>query len=153
MNKVIDDLFSNQTQDIAQENQPELQFGFSRGINFISCGVLRETIVRTAIDEGKNPLMLACDVKNAFSRTSREAQLFELYQVGERSRIWEYSKGTYTNTFTVIKNGKNYSDMILESRGSKQGGIKSPQDYKSYNGALFRMIKESVALTNCASNS
>ena len=100
LNKVIDTLFSNQTQDLAQKNQPELQFGFSRGVNFLNCGVLRETIVRAAVDEGKSPLMLACDVKNAFSRTSREAQMFELYHIGERSRLWEYSKSTYTNTFT-----------------------------------------------------
>ena len=141
INKVVDELFSEQTQDIAQKNQPELQFGFSRGVNYLTCGVLRETIVRQALDEGKNPLMLACDIKNAFSRTSREAQMFELHEVGERSRIWEYSKSTYTNTYTVVKNGRNFSSMMLENRGSKQGGKKSPVDFKSYNGALFRMIQ------------
>ena len=31
--------------------------------------------------------------------------------------------------------------MMKEHRGSKQGGKKSPLDFKSYNGALFRMIQ------------
>ena len=140
-NKIVDKIFAEETQSVAKENQPALQFGFTSGVNFLLCSVLRESKVRKSIKEGKKTVLLACDVKNAFSKTSRACQMYELYNAGERSKIWLYSKHTYTNTWTVIKKGSNYSDMVEELCGSKQGGVKSAVDYKSYNSPLYKLIQ------------
>ena len=139
-NKIVDKVFSEETQSLAKQNQPPLQYGFTAGVNFLLCSILRESVIRKAVKEGKRPVLLACDVKNAFSKTSRVCQLYELYQAGERSKIWLYSKATYSNTWTVIKRAKNYSDLLEELCGSKQGGVKSAVDYKSYNSPLYRLI-------------
>ena len=105
--------------------------------------MLRETLVRRRLARGKRTYILAVDVKNAFSTTNREAQMYELRRLGESEGIWTYSDSTYSNTWTVLKNGKNYSNLIKESKGSKQGGIKSATDYKSYNKPLYEMIDTS----------
>ena len=140
-NKIVDKLFAEETQAVAKENQPPLQYGFTSGVNFLLCSVLRESVIRKAKKDGKAPIMLACDVKNAFSKTSRTCQMYELYNAGERSKVWLYSKHTYENTWTVVKKGSNYSDMVEEMCGSKQGGVKSAVDYKSYNSPLYKLIK------------
>ena len=99
-------------------------------------------MIRRARQGGGSPILLACNVKNAFSKTSRPCQLYELYNVGERDHIRENSRHTYWNTWTVIKHGKDYSDMVEEMCGSKQeGGGTSAVDYKSYNSPLFRLIQ------------
>ena len=140
-NKVVDKIYSHETQEVAKKNQPETQFGFTGGVNFLLCTILRESTVRLAVKQGKSPILLACDVKNAFSKTSRVCQMYELYNAGERSKVWKYSAHTYFNTFTVIKNGKKYSSLIEEMCGSKQGGVKSAVDYKSYNSPLYHLIE------------
>ena len=140
-NKITDKIFAEETQRCAKENQPPLQYGFTSGVNFLLCSVLRESLIRKAVKEKKAPLLLACDVKNAFSKTSRECQMYELYNAGERSKIWKYSQHTYLNTYTVLKHGKEYSDMVEEMCGSKQGGVKSAVDYKSFNSPLFKLIQ------------
>ena len=140
-NKVVDKIFSHETQEVAKENQPPTQYGFTEGVNFLLCTLLRESIIRKAVSQGKNPVLLACDVKNAFSKTSRPCQMYELFNAGERSKVWKYSLATYSNTWTVIKQGKKYSDLIEEMCGSKQGGVKSAVDYKSYNSPLYRLIE------------
>ena len=139
-NKITDKIFAEETQRCAKENQPPLQYGFTSGVNFLLCSVLRESLIRKAVKEKKAPLLLACDVKNAFSKTSRECQMYELYNAGERSKIWKYSQHTYLNTYTVLKHGKEYSDMVEEMCGSKQGGAllitkaSTPLSSSSYSG-------------------
>ena len=118
MTKVVDQILSPRTKEIAKESTQNTQYGFTPGINYLLCGVLRETVVRKRKNRGQKTFILAVDVQNAFSTTSREAQMYELRQIGETEGIWQYSKGTYSNTWTVLKNGKKYSELIKEEKGS-----------------------------------
>ena len=140
LTKICDKIMAPKTKQIAKEATQDTQFGFTPGINYLLCGVLRETLVRKRMNRGEKTYVLAVDVKNAFSTTSREAQMFELRRIGEEEGIWRYSESTYNNTWTVLKAGKRYSSLIKEDKGSKQGGIKSATDYKSYNRPLYDMI-------------
>ena len=140
LQKVVDRIMAPSTKHIAKTATQPTQYGFTPGVNYLLCGVLRETLVRRRQNQGKKTFILAVDVQNALSTTSREAQMYELKQIGESEGIWSYSKATYTNTWTVLKNGKQYSALIKESKGSKQGGIKSATDYKAYNRPLYEMI-------------
>ena len=91
MAKVVDRIMATITQDISKRNQQGTQYGFTPGYNYLSCGVLRESLVRKRKHEKKKTYILAVDVKNAFSTTNREAQLFELKMLGESEAIWKYS--------------------------------------------------------------
>ena len=127
------------TQHITKKSQQGTQFGGTEGPNYLLC----ETIVRRRKNRGKKTYILAVDVRNAFSTTAREAQLYELKQAGETDGIWLYSDVTYYNTWTVLKQGSEYSILIQEGRGSRQGGKKSAVDYKVYNKPLHVMLENS----------
>ena len=88
LTKVCDKIMAPSTKQIAKEATQDTQFGFTPGINYLLCGVLRETLVRKRLNRGERTYVLAVDVKNAFSTTSREAQMFELKRLGEEEGIW-----------------------------------------------------------------
>ena len=50
--------------------------------------------------------------------------------------------GQYRNTYTVIRNGIEYSPIILECQGSKQGGKLSAGDFVVYNSSWSRCKEE-----------
>ena len=139
MSKIADTAMSPTTQQIAKKFQQGTQFGFTSGLNYLLCGILRETLVRRRKNRGEKTFILAVDVRNAFSTTAREAQLYELKQAGETEGIWLYSLATYDNTWTVLREGPEYSELIREERGSRQGAKKSAPDYKLYNKPLHDM--------------
>ena len=45
-----------------------------------------------------------------------------------------------------------YSDIQLDLIGSKQGGVKSALDYKSYNAAWIRIVSNSSLGVNTLAN-
>ena len=143
MSKTADALMAPTTQAIAKKSQQGTQFGFTENLNYLMCGLLRETLVRRRQNRGEKSYILAVDVRNAFSTTAREAQLYELKQAGETDGIWIYSDATYQNTWTVLKQGSKYSNLIQERRGSRQGAKKSAVDYKVYNKPLHNMLTDS----------
>ena len=130
MSKAADALMAPITQSIAKKSQQGTQFGFTEGLNYLLCGLLCATLVRRRQNRGEKSYILAVDIRNAFSTTAREAQLYELKQAGETDGIWTYSDATYHNTWTVLKQGPEYSNIIQERRGSPQGAKKSAVDYK-----------------------
>ena len=86
-------------------------------------------------------MILAVDISNAFSRTQRECQLYELWKSGARGGVFLYCMSQYKNTYTVIRNGREYSRTILEQQGSKQGGKLSARDFVVYNSSWSRIIE------------
>ena len=69
--KVVDRIMAPETKEIAKKGTQNTQYGFTPGLNYLLCGVLRETLVRRRRSMGKKTYILAVDVKNAFSTTSR----------------------------------------------------------------------------------
>ena len=59
----------------------------------------------------------------------------------EQLGIFLYCMGQYKNTYTVIRNGREYSPIILECQGSKQGGKLSAGDFVVYNSSWTRCIE------------
>ena len=80
-------------------------------------------------------LILATDVKNAFPNTDRDCQIFEFLRYGENDNV-----KILIQTFTLQL---TFSSMTKELRGSRQGGLKSPPDFKLFCAALNRLIVNS----------
>ena len=104
------------------------------------CAVLRETATKVNTSRECTTFLCASDISNAFSKTTRCSQLYELWRTGLRGGVFLFSKGTYSNTFTVLKNGEEYSNIIKEECGTKQGGKLSAQDFICYNSSWSRII-------------
>ena len=140
--KVLDRYMAEETNSIAKKAQGTSQYGFSKDINFLQLTVLRENVQKIAEETGKLMICLASDISDAFSQTTREAQMYECYKAGETGKTWLYSNATYSETYTVLKDGiKRLGRLIQELKGSRQGGIKSAPDFKLYYLMLDRMIK------------
>ena len=121
-NKIVDCYMESTIKELIKRNQSKLQFGFTKNVDYRACSILRETAVNYNSMKGKTTMILAVDVSNAFSRAQRESQLYELWRTGCRYGVFLYCLGQYKNTYTVIRNGSEYSPLILELQGSKQGG-------------------------------
>ena len=140
INKIIDCYLTDTVKLHIRENQSPLQYGFSQNIDFKQCAVLRETSVRLNTLNGKTTFITAADVSNAFTRTQRETQIYEMWRTGERLSIYSYSQASYRQTFTVLRNGNEYSEIICEECGSKQGGKNSAIEFVAYNSTWSRII-------------
>ena len=88
-------------------------------------------------------ILLTSDVTNAFTRTDRTSQLYELRRAKEHGKFWEYSFRTYENTATILYGDKKWSKYLMEWVGAKQGALKSAPDFKLYNIPLWRLIENS----------
>ena len=140
--KILDRYLTTETNFIAKEAQGNSQYGFSADVNFLQLTVLRENVQKIAEETGKLMICLATDISDAFSQTTREAQLYECYRAGEKGKIWLYSDATYSETYTVIKDSiKKIGNLIKEEKGSRQGGVKSAIDFKIYYLMLDRLIR------------
>ena len=67
MAKVVDRIMATITQDISKRNQQGTQYGFTPGYNYLSCGVLRESLVRKRKHEKKTstfPPLLTINIKH-----------------------------------------------------------------------------------------
>ena len=82
-------------------------------------------------------------MSNAFSRTDRISQIYELILAGEFGKYLSYSYNTYTGTITLIKGENEFTDIIIEWIGARQGALKSAPDFKLYNIPLHRLINTS----------
>ena len=88
-------------------------------------------------------ICLTSNVSDAFSRTDRISQLYELSNAGEFGKFLEYSINTYKRTILVIKGDKEFTEIIEDKIGAKQGAKKSAPDFKLYNIPLDKLIKDS----------
>ena len=84
--------------------------------------------------------MTASDISNAFSRTCRLTQLFELMNVKEHGKLFQFQHRNYDRTLTVLRTSTEFSSIIQEMLGSKQGGQESALHFKSYIRKLVRLM-------------
>ena len=76
-------------------------------MNYLLYGILLEKVIRKQRSRGQKSYI---------------ASGFTAMQPTETHGLW-----------TVLQNGTEYTKVIREDQGSKQGGIKSTMDYKAYN--------------------
>ena len=141
--KITDTQMTEGTGIIAKSAQPGTQYGFTENTNYLLCSVLRESLQTYAEDTKKPMICLTSDVSDAFSRTDRISQLYELSNAGEFGKFLEYSINTYKRTILVIKGDKEFTEIIEDKIGAKQGAKKSAPDFKLYNIPLDNLIKNS----------
>ena len=73
----------------------------------------------------------------------REIQIWELYSVGERGDLLNYSRNTYSNTECFIKKDGLLSRSIREHKGNRQGHVCSRGHYKAYTNPCLTALNSS----------
>ena len=79
------------------------QYGFTKNISYLMGAVLRGECQRWAIDTKQTCFGVSFDGQTAFISVDRDIQIRELYSCGEAGDILEYSRNTYLNTVSRIK--------------------------------------------------
>ena len=108
------------------------QYGFTRGISYLMCAILRGECQRWALDRKLTCFGVSFDGKAAFPSVDRDIQVRELYSCGESGKLLQYSRNIYKNTVCKMKEDGKLSREIIEYRGSRQGHKRSSGHFKSY---------------------
>ena len=119
------------------------QLGFTAKLNYLMASVQRGECQRWAIDNKHTCFGVSLDGEAAFPSVEREIQVRELYSVGERGDILEYSRNTYENTECYIKHEGLLGRKISEYKGNRQGHSRASGHYKAYINPCLLALNES----------
>ena len=109
------------------------QWGFTKGVSFLQCSVVRETLSKLSIEK-KIPLYCtAADVQSAFSRTNRVCQLFECQLQREYGKLFLFKVGFNTNT-DVISTANN---MLSEKSQNGKAAVKGASAHQARGGSTL----------------
>ena len=86
---------------------------------------------------------ISLDGEAAFPNVDREIQVRELYSVGERGDLLSYSRNTYTNTESHMKQSEKLSRRIEEHKGNRQGHVRASGHYKAYLNPCLVALNDS----------
>jgi hypothetical protein len=123
--------------------QADLQFGFTRGLSpKMASLILRECIVNSRKD--KQPLYVCTlDAVKAFDTVSHALLLRKLYHEGVDLESWAVIKSLYEDMSSKVKWKGITSTTIDVKQGVRQGGVLSPDLYKTYINGLLCELKSS----------
>ena len=96
--KLLQKVIAGPAAKMTEHSMVPTQWGFSKGISFLTATFVRETLSKMALETNKNIFLVASDIESAFSRTERQLQLYELCTQGESGKILLFSRAFYTNT-------------------------------------------------------
>ena len=119
------------------------QLGFTAMLNYLMASVQRGECQRWAIDNKQTCFGVSLDGEAAFPSVEREIQVRELYSVGERGDILEYSRNTYRNTECYIKQEGLLGRKFTEHKGNRQGHSRASGHYKAYINPCLLALNDS----------
>ena len=129
---IIDYYLDPKAEAIFRPSQSPDQLGFTAGVSYLLAAIQRGECQRWAVDQKMTCFGVSLDGQAAFPSVEREIQLRELYSVGERGDILQYSKCTYRNTECHIKLNGKLSRKVVENKGNRQGHVRASGHFKVY---------------------
>ena len=110
------------------------QLGFTANLSYLMAAVQRGECQRWALDQKLTCFGVSLD---------GEIQICELYSVGERGDLLNYSKNTYDNTECHLKQDGVLSRRIREHKGNRQGHVRASGHYKAYINPCLKALNDS----------
>ena len=108
------------------------QLGFTQGLSYLMAAVERGECQRYAIDTKQTCFGVSFDGKAAFPSVNRDIQLRELHACGETGDLLDYSRNTYQNTASHIKQDGRLGRQFHEHKGNRQGHKRASGHFKCY---------------------
>ncbi|MES9879604.1 MAG: reverse transcriptase family protein [Sedimenticola sp.] len=123
------------------EDQSEMQFGFTKGLSPTMASLLLSEAVIDARNN-REPLYIATlDSQKAFDVVHHQILLAKLYHQGVTGRMWSAIRSMYTGLTGRVKWFSDVSDGFDILQGVRQGGILSTHFYKTYINSLLLDIE------------
>ena len=129
---IIDYYLDPKAEAVFRPAQSPDQLGFTSGISYLLAAIQRGDCQRWAIDQKMTCFGVSLDGEAAFPSVEREIQVRELYAIGERGDMLQYSRNTYRNTECHIKLENKLSRKIVEHKGNRQGHVRASGHLKVY---------------------
>ena len=137
---IIDYYLDPKAEALFRPHQSLDQLGFTAGVSYLLASIQRGECQRWALDQKMICFGVSLDGEAAFPSVEREIQVRELYSVGERGDILQYSRSTYQNTACHLKLKDNLSRKVTEKKGNRQGHVRASGHFKVYvNPALLSL--------------
>ena len=140
---IIDYYLDPKAEAVFRPHQSPDQLGFSPGISYLLAAIQRGECQRWAVDLKMTCFGVSLDGESAFPSVEREIQVRELFAVGERDSLLEYSKNTYKNTECHIKVEDKLSRRIVEHKGNRQGHVRASGHFKVYINPCLLSLRSS----------
>ena len=116
---IIDYYLDPPSEALFRKSQSPDQLGFTAGISYLLAALQRGECQRWAIDQKQTCFGVSLDGEAAFPSVEREIQVRELYTIGERGDLLNYSRNTYKNTACHMKLKDKISRKVVEDKGNR----------------------------------
>ena len=140
---IVDYYLDPQAEAVFRPAQSPDQLGFTAGISYLLAAIHRGECQRWAIDRKLTCFGVSLDGEAAFPSVEREIQVRELYAIGERGDMLQYSRNTYRNTECHLKQGNLLSRRVREDKGNRQGHVRASGHFKVYINPCLLSLRNS----------
>jgi hypothetical protein len=141
----MDKIFLIHQQIATPTREHPLQFGFTEGRSGTHAAFILQECVAECKDRGIPLYVASLDVQKAFDVVRHESLLDKLYQQGLLGRWWKLKEDSYRNLQGKVLWEGGLSNIFNINQGNRQGGLASPDDYKSYIVDLLHNLKRTNA--------
>ena len=129
---ILDRYIDPMAEEIFLRVQSPDQLGFTKQISYLMGAVERGECQRWALDKKLTCYGVSFDGQAAFPSVDRDILVRELYSCGETGDLLKYSRNTYQNTVSRMKQDEKLSREFSEFKGSRQGHKRAAGHFKSY---------------------
>jgi hypothetical protein len=128
-------------------NQSDLQFGFTRGLSPIMAAVIVSEVIIQAKQQKSNLYLVTLDSQKAFD-VVHHILLLEKFYYEVPPEIWKVIQDLYSDMSSQVKWNGHTSTHFNIKPGVRQGGVLSTHLYKSYiNDLPLELEKRGLGLT------
>jgi hypothetical protein len=143
--KLMDKIFLLHQQISTPLREHPLQFGFTAKRSGTHAAFILNECVAECQDRGVPLFVASLDVQKAFDVVRHESLLDKLFQQGLLGKWWCLKEDSYRNLKGKVLWEGNESKLFNIKQGNRQGGLSSPDDYKSYIVDLLNNLSRTNA--------
>lgn len=143
ISKILETVLRERLTPIINENQNNLQRGFTKNSSPMNCSLILEEFIRDRKDTKTDTFIAFLDAKAAFDVVNHASLMRKLYHLGIDGKEWQLLHSLHEGAETAIKWNGHLSTTYTAEQGVRQGGILSADMYKIYVNRLLDRLVES----------
>jgi hypothetical protein len=124
-----------------EDGQSSLQFGFTSGLSPSMAALLLSESVAETRDNGETLFVCTLDAVKAFDTVNHPSLMCKLFDADIDLESIAVIQSLYKDSASRVKWNGEYSDQFRILQGVRQGGVLSPQLYKSYIDGLLKQLE------------